>query len=167
MNKPSRSGRMVYSVVCVARIVMGLSPQTSTNARRHVCRYVDQKGLAAMLTSIQSASVAPEVNLRNPLCAGQEARKWGNPPWLWNPGQTSPQVQNRGISGPRKGLMSSKNFKKKKKIKTFFNEPKTWITIISFLTFLWYHQVGDHANSVKTLESWNFTQHSEIISPTN
>ena len=25
-----------------------------------------------------------------------------DPPWLWNPGQTSPEVQNRGISGPRK-----------------------------------------------------------------
>ena len=25
-----------------------------------------------------------------------------DPPWLWNPGQTSPEVQNRGISGPMK-----------------------------------------------------------------
>ena len=55
----------------------GFEPQTSTNARRHVCRYVDQKGSAAMLTSIQSAGVVPEVNLRNPLCTGEEARKRG------------------------------------------------------------------------------------------
>ena len=25
-----------------------------------------------------------------------------DPPWLWNPVQTSPEVQNRGISGPTK-----------------------------------------------------------------
>ena len=36
---------------------------------------VDQKGSAAMLTTIQSAGVAPEVNLRNPLCAGDKACK--------------------------------------------------------------------------------------------
>ena len=33
-----------------------------------------------------------------------------DPPWLWNPGETSPEVQNRGISGPQKGLLSSKKF---------------------------------------------------------
>ena len=31
----------------------------------HDCRYVDRKGSAAILTSIQSAGVALEVNLRN------------------------------------------------------------------------------------------------------
>ena len=36
-----------------------------THTCGHVCRCVDQKGLAAMLTSIQSAGVTPEVNLRN------------------------------------------------------------------------------------------------------
>ena len=72
---PNWSGRVVYSAMCAARTVVGSNPQTSTNARRHVCRYVDQKGLAAMLTSIQSAGVIPEVNLRNPLCTGEEARK--------------------------------------------------------------------------------------------
>ena len=29
---------------------------------------------------------------------------------LWNPGQTSPEVQNKGISGPTKKLMSSNLF---------------------------------------------------------
>ena len=42
----------------------GFEPRTFTNACGHVCKYVDQKGLAAMLTSIQSAGVKPEVNLR-------------------------------------------------------------------------------------------------------
>ena len=81
-KEPSRSVRVVYSAVRAAQMVMGLSPQTSTNARRHVCRYMDQKGSAAILTSIQSTGVAPEVNLRNPLCAREEACKRGNPPWL-------------------------------------------------------------------------------------
>ena len=48
-----------------------------------------------MLTSIQSAGVAQEVNLRNSMEARKHAR---DPSWLWNPGQTSPEVQNRGIS---------------------------------------------------------------------
>ena len=35
---------------------------------------------------VEKAGVAREVNLRNPLCTGEEAHKLGNPPWLWNPG---------------------------------------------------------------------------------
>ena len=62
-----------------------------------------------MLTSIQSAGVAPEVNLR----ITQARNHTRDPPWLWNPGQTSPEVQNRGISAPRKGLMPSNFFSKK------------------------------------------------------
>ena len=54
---------MVYSDV-LAAWVGGSSPRTSTNACGHVCRYVDQRGLAAMLTSVQSAGVATEVSLR-------------------------------------------------------------------------------------------------------
>ena len=38
-----------------------------------------------------------------------------DPPWLWNPGETSPEVQTEVSVAPRKALMSSKNFKKKKK----------------------------------------------------
>ena len=68
------------------------------------------------MTSIQSAGVAPEVNLRI-----TEARKYASdPPWLWNPEQMSPEVQNRGISGPTKGLLSSKNFKKKLQYDMYF-----------------------------------------------
>ena len=78
-------------------------PLSQTHATRlHQCSQTCQKGSAAMLTSIQSAGVAPEVNLRNTLCAGKETRYRGNPPWLWNPGQMSPEVQNRGISSPTK-----------------------------------------------------------------
>ena len=65
--------------------IKGLSP---TNVCRYVCKYVGQKGSAAMLTSLWSAGVTPEVNLR----------KWSE----------SPAAQNKGIDGPIKGLMSSK-----------------------------------------------------------
>ena len=98
-TKPSRSGRVVYSVVLA---VCGtdchwFEPQTSTSACRHICRFVDQNGSAAMLTSIESTGVTPEVNLRI-----TQVRKYAKT------SQTSPEVQNRGLSGPQKGLMSSK-----------------------------------------------------------
>ena len=32
-----------------------------------------------------------------------------NPLWLWNPEETSPEVRNRGISGPKNGHVSNKN----------------------------------------------------------
>ena len=35
-------------------------------------------------------------------------------PGFGNPGQISPEGQNRGMSGPKKGLVSSKNVFKKK-----------------------------------------------------
>ena len=60
---------------------MGSSPGpagTSTNACRHVYKYVDQKGLAAVLTSIQSVGVAPEVNLG----ITQVRKHARDPPWL-------------------------------------------------------------------------------------
>ena len=47
---------------------------SSTNACTYVNKYVDQNGLAAMLVAKRSAGVATEVNLRNPLHAGNEAR---------------------------------------------------------------------------------------------
>ena len=52
------SGQVVYSAVLAAssRDGHGFKPQTSTNTCGHICRYVDQKGSAAMLTSIQSQS---------------------------------------------------------------------------------------------------------------
>ena len=41
-----------------------------------------------------------------------------NPLWLWNPEETSPEVRNRGISGPTNGHVSNKIFFKKKQKKT-------------------------------------------------
>ena len=59
MHLLSRSGRVAYSTVRVAQMVVGLSPEpppmpVDTSAVMWI-----KKGLAAMLTSIQSAGVAP------------------------------------------------------------------------------------------------------------
>ena len=77
--------------------------QTSTNACGHICKYVDQKGLAVMLTSIQSAGVTPEVNLiQKGIHLGLETQGRRH------------QKSKTGVSvTPREGLMSYKNFKKK------------------------------------------------------
>ena len=90
----------------------GFEPRTSTNACRHVFKYMDRKGSAAMLTPIQSAGVTPEVNLR----ITQVRKHTKDPPWFWNPGQTSPEVQNRGISGPTKRTYVLQKLKKKKNL---------------------------------------------------
>ena len=69
----------------------------------YLYKYLDQKGSAAILAVKRSASVAPEVNLRNSLHAGDEACS----------GQTSPEVQHRLSVAAHKGLMSSRNILKK------------------------------------------------------
>ena len=64
-----------------------------------------------MLTSIQSAGVAPEVNLRI-----TQVRKHARDLLpLGNTGQTLPEVQNRGINGPMKRTFVLQNLKKNKK----------------------------------------------------
>ena len=65
----------------------------------------------------RSAGVAPDMNLRNLLHKEDEARKWGDPPRPWIPGQMSSKVQKRRISSPTK--ISSKLFSKKKRILIF------------------------------------------------
>ena len=75
--------------------------------------WIKKAGLA-MLTSIQSAGVAPEVNLRNLLWAGEEAGKQGIHPGFETQGRGH-QKSKIGVSAaPRKGLVSSKNLYKKK-----------------------------------------------------
>ena len=43
-----------------------------------ICKYMDQKGSAAMLAAKRFAGVPPEVNLRNPLHAGNKAASKGS-----------------------------------------------------------------------------------------
>ena len=47
-----------------------------TNARAHVCKHVGRKGLVVN-RPLQSAGVTREVNLRNPLYAGEKAHRGG------------------------------------------------------------------------------------------
>ena len=74
---------MVYSAVLAecGTDGHGFKPQTSTDACGHICRYVDQKGFAAMLTSIQSAGVAPEINYECEDHTSKKACK-SDPSWL-------------------------------------------------------------------------------------
>ena len=79
----------------------GFEPWTSTNTCGYVCRYVDQKGSAAMLISIQSAGVTPEVNRR--ITQTRKHTTEGSILTLKpRADQTSPEVENRGMSGPTK-----------------------------------------------------------------
>ena len=64
-----------------------------------------------MLVVIRSAGVALQVNLRNPLKPGVKARDLT---WLYNPGQTSPEVQIINISGPTRRTAALQNFFLKK-----------------------------------------------------
>ena len=54
--------------------------------------------------------------------AGEWARKVRDPPRLWNPGQTSPEVQNRDISGPTKRTCV---------LQIFFKKFTRWVPIIA------------------------------------
>ena len=108
---PSQTGRVVYSACSQYRRSWAWTLPKSPPMLVDHCKYVDQKGLAAILTSPQSAGVTPEENLRITLVRKHTKR---NPPWLWNPEQTSPEVQKTGISGPTKRTCPPKILKKKK-----------------------------------------------------
>ena len=64
-----------------------------------VHKYVDQNNSATMLATKKLAGATPKINLRSLLHVGNEACMQEDPPWLLNPGQTSPEIQTRGISG--------------------------------------------------------------------
>ena len=74
-----------------------------------IYKYIDQKGLAAMVTIKRLAGVAPKVNRRNPLQAGKAAHKQGMQPAL----ETHARYHHKSKTGVsvalQKGLMSSKN----------------------------------------------------------
>ena len=74
------------------------------------------------LVAKRFAGVVPEVNLRNPWHEGDETFEQRGLPCLWNPGKTSPKVQNRGIIDPhKKGPKSSKFIFKKDTFNNNYN----------------------------------------------
>ena len=95
-------------------LVVGGCHDTKHNKNRNFSRLRRQSKLGqgttrgesdnfTQMTSVtlkQSAGVAPEVNLRNSM----QSRKWRRKKStrLWNPGQRSPEVQNRGYQWPTK-----------------------------------------------------------------
>ena len=69
---------------------------------------------AVMPATKRSACVAPEVDLGECTLHLPQQKKLirQNPRCLWNPEETSPEIQNRGTSGPQKGFVPVKNFTK-------------------------------------------------------
>ena len=83
-----------------------------------------------MLTVKRSAMCITRVGSRGMYITFASAMRWirQNPLWLWNPKDMSPEIQNRGTSGPKIGHMSDKKKKmnesslKKKNKKKLFHE---------------------------------------------
>ena len=68
----------------------------------------------------RSAGVAPEMNLGIPLHTGNKVHRQGIHSGFETQGQTSPEVKNRGISGPTKGTyILQKYFKTTKTMRLF------------------------------------------------
>ena len=70
--------------------------------------------LAVMLAIYTGRGVTPEVNLREHIShmPPQSSNKAAHS--VLKPGETSQEVRNRGISGPKNGHVSNKKFKKKR-----------------------------------------------------
>ena len=85
--------------------------QTPTNACEHmICKYMDQKCSAAMLTSVQLAGATLEVSLR--ITTGEKAHKQGIHPGFETQGRCHEKSKTEVSVYPHKGLMSSKFFLK-------------------------------------------------------
>ena len=110
---PSQSGRVVYSSVLAACCTdgRGFETQTSNNPHGHIDRYADQKVLTAMLASIQSTGVAPQVNLSNSMQTRKHVSEKST--LDLKPRTDITRSPKQGVSvTPQKGLMSFKMFKK-------------------------------------------------------
>ena len=67
-------------------------------------------------------------------CAQARKMKARNPPWLWNPGQTSSEVQNSSISGHTKETCVLQIFFKKKRSDRFI---RFLFLSLNIKNFLW------------------------------
>ena len=91
-------------------VSVSFAPSNSRFSRKHkadiACAYMykygDQNGLAAMLAVKRLASVAPEVNLRNPLSTGNKAYKRGIHPDFETQERLHQKSKTDDISGPIK-----------------------------------------------------------------
>ena len=108
-----------------------------------------------MLVAKRSVGIAPEVQLRIRLHAGDKAIRWRNPSWLWQPWQTSPEVQSTGISARTKRTdVLQKCFKKA--------PPKhRWIPWL--LTVVNSYLVEVHVVDTFTVEAFVFGHHASSL----
>ena len=89
------------------------------------------------------------LHLRNPLHAFDKACKWGDPPWLWNPGQTSLRVQTRSINGPTK-------LRKFTDLRCSLAFKKTFVPIVTLMTTYTYcKEALTYCRNVIPMFSWN------------
>ena len=75
-----------------------------------ICKYMDWKGLVAIMTSVQSVSVVIEVNLR--ITTGEKAWKQGIHPGFNTLGRCHQKSKTEVSVAPQKGPVSTKNFEK-------------------------------------------------------
>ena len=108
-HKPNRSDRVVYSAERAAGIVLGSSLEPPPMpAKTSAAMWIKKAWLPCW--SLYSQHVSHQRWIWGIHCA--QAR---NPQWFWNPGQRHHQKSKIGVSvAPQKGLMSSKNLKKKR-----------------------------------------------------
>ena len=62
----------------------------------------------------------PSMNIRRLGCNTGSQEISRNPCWIWNPGQTSPYIQNRSTSNPTKGIICAQKYYKLLLIKTYW-----------------------------------------------
>ena len=66
-----------------------------------------------------------------------------NPLWLWNPEEMTPEIQNRGTSGPQKGHVFAKNFFKKVSVQ------ESWtFSSLEILITIQLYQFSEHNSSL-------------------
>ena len=68
----------------------------------YMCKYVDKKRLSFNIIHQKISRCHSRGESEESIEYRRGSMKVRVPPWPWNPGQMSPEVQNRGISEPRK-----------------------------------------------------------------
>ena len=121
-------------IQCYARRIdgHGYEPRTSTNACGHIFKYMAQ----LPCWSLYSQQVSHQRWIWG--SRRQESTQTRDPPGLWNPGQTSPEVQNRGISDPTKKTYVLQNLFKK--------ISNVYMSVNIRFQFSRYHQLCRHIN---------------------
>ena len=126
-------------------------PLHPTSAKKYACR--ERDGPPCQLS--RGWQVLQQMWIWRIACR-QESMQVINPPWLWNQGQTSPEVQNRGISGPTKEhiyVYLQKEKKEKKKEGICIERYRSYfVNNDSFFLAIPYHPVDTSVDTCNFLE---------------